>query len=215
MAQKKTAATSAKKPAKKKAATTARKKPAAKKAAVKAVKSKAAKPKAGKTAADESSIRFESILEKRSTSIGGNHYVRVPMDVSVFFGGGKGRVRVLGTMNGVAIDRALIPDGEGGHEIIIGTDVRKKTKAEPGQRVTFNIYRNPEPDEINIPEELTAAIEMEPEAVRKFAKMTPGMKRNMAYWVNSGKLPETRAKRAVEILRRLMNNYPFGGKKIE
>lgn len=213
MAKKKSAVKSAKKKTATKPAVKAAKKPAKKKSPAKEKAVKAAvKPKA---ANEKESIWFEGILEKRQTSIGGNHYVRVPAEVSKFFGGGKGRVRVLGTMNGVDVDRALIPDGEGGHEIIVGTDVRKQTKAKEGERVRFEIYRNPAPDEIEIPEELTAAIEMEPEAVRKFAKMTPGMKRNMAYWVNSGKLPETRAKRAVEILRRLMNNYPFGGRKIE
>lgn len=170
--------------------------------------------KSSKAKAKKDSIRFEGILEKRTTSIGGAHFVVVPAKVSAFFGV-KGSVRVLGTMNGVAIDRALIPDGEGGHEIIIGTDVRKKTKTSEGAKVLIEIYRNPAPDVIDIPEELSAAIEMEPEAVRKFEKMTPGMKRSLAYWVNSGKLPETRVKRAVEILRRIMNNYPFGGKKIE
>lgn len=158
-------------------------------------------------------ISFEAVLESRS-KIGGGHYVRVPAAVTAFFGT-KGRVRVLGEMNGVEVDRALIPNGEGGHEIVVGTDVRKKTKSEAGMKVRLDIYRNPAPDEIEIPEELVEAITMEPEAMAKFARMTPGMKRNMAYWVNSGKLPETRAKRAVEILRRLMNNYPFGGRKIE
>lgn len=200
MAKKKSAVTAKPKTAAKKKA--AAKKPPAKKAAVKK-----------KAAADEGAIRFEGILEKRDV-IGGGHYVRVPANVTAFFGS-KGRVRVLGTMNGVAVDRALIPDGEGGHVIVVGTDVRKKTKAEEGKKVVIDVYRNPTPDEIDIPEELAAAIEMEPEAIRKFAKMTPGMKRNMAYWVNSGKLPETRAKRAVEILRRIMNNYPFGGRKLE
>lgn len=174
-------------------------------------KKTAAKKSITKTA--RHSIRFESILEKR-VKIGGGHFVRVPVAVTKFFGT-KGHVRILGTMNGAEIDRALIPDGEGGHEIIIGTDVRKRTKAVEGGKVVFEIYRNPNPDVIEIPEELTAAIEMEPEAVRKFSKMTPGMKRNMAYWVNSGKLNETRVKRSLEILRRIMNNYPFGGKKTE
>jgi hypothetical protein len=199
MAKKKTPA----KPARRGGKSTAKRtKPVSKKAVVKS------KPK------KEGSIRFEGILEKRKTKIGGNHFVRVPVSVTKFFAA-KGSVRVLGTMNGVEVDRALIPNGEGGHEIIVGTDVRKKTKVEEGQKVVFEIYRNPAPNEIDIPEELSAAIEMEPEAIRKFAKMTPGMKRNMVYWVNSGKLPETRVKRAVEILRRIMNNYPFGGKKLE
>ncbi len=186
-----------------------KKAPARKKAAKKTIaKKKAAAPKK-----ESGVIRFEGILEKRY-KIGGGHFVRVPASVTKYFGT-KGRVRVLGTMNGAQVDRALIPDGEGGHDIIVGTDVRKKTKAEEGKKVVIEIYRNPNPDDIDIPEELTEAINMEEEAIRKFAKMTPGMKRNMAYWVNSGKLPETRAKRAVEILRRIMNNYPFGGKKLE
>ena len=191
----------------------AKKKIPAKKVVVAKQKPKAKsapKPKAKKSG----SIRFEGILEKRSTSIGGNHFVSVPSSVTKFFGE-RGSVRVLGTVNGIEVDRALIPDGDGGHQIIIGTDVRKKIKAVEGTKLVIDIYRNPNPTEIDIPEELIEAIAMEPEAVRKFEKMTPGMKRNMAYWVNSGKLPETRAKRAVEILRRIMNNYPFGGKKIE
>jgi hypothetical protein len=192
----------------------AKKKVPAKKSAVKKAKPAGKKKAANSQPKKEGSVRFEGILEKRTTSIGGNHYVRVPLSVSKFFGA-KGSVRVLGTMNGIEVDRALIPDGEGGHNIIVGTDVRKKLKAVEGTKLTIDIYRNPNPTDIEIPEELSTAIEMEPEAVRKFAKMTPGMKRNMAYWVNSGKLPETRAKRAVEILRRIMNNYPFGGKKIE
>lgn len=186
--------------------------PAAKKKSV-AKKKTAAKKKTSGSLKSDGSTRFEGILEVR-TKIGGGHYVRVPLEVTEFFGA-KGRTRVLGTMNGVAIDRALMPDGVGGHEIIIGTDVRKKTKAVPGSKVVIEIYRNPNPDEVNIPEELIAAIEMEPEAIRKFEKMTPGMKRNMAYWVDSGKLPETRAKRAVEILNRIMNGSIFGGRKIE
>ena len=192
----------------------AKKKTPAKKSASKKAKRAPEKVSVKAKSKKQGSIRFEGILEKRSTSIGGNHYVDVPANVSEFFGE-RGSVRVLGTVNGVEVDRALIPNGEGGHVIIIGTDVRKKLKAAEGTKLVIDIYRNPNPTDIDIPEELTAAIEMEPEAVRKFAKMTPGMKRNMAYWVNSGKLPETRAKRAVEILRRLMNNYPFGGKKIE
>jgi len=159
------------------------------------------------------SVQCSANLEVRK-QVGGGHFVRVPAEVTAVFGK-KGRTRVLGTMNGVEIDRALIPNGEGGHEIIIGTDVRKKTKAEPESKVVFDIWRNPNPDEVEIPEELLAAIELEPIAVAKFAKMTPGMKRNMAYWVDSGKLPETRAKRAVEILNRIMNGSIFGGRKIE
>jgi hypothetical protein len=187
-----------------------------KKAKVQKIKAQKAKAPAEKkkTNSEEGTIRFEGILEKR-TKIGGGHYVRVPLEVTKFFGSPKGRLRVLGTMNGVAVDRALIPDGEGGHEIIVGTDVRKKTKSAEGEKVVIEIYRNPSPDDIVIPEELIAAIEMEEVAIRRFAKMTPGMKRNMAYWVNSGKLPETRAKRAVEILRRIMNNEMFGGRRLE
>jgi len=188
----------------------AKKKAGAKK---KTTKKSVVKKKAAVSGKERGSIRFEGILEKRY-KIGGGHFVRVPATVTEFFGT-KGRVRVLGTMNGTEVDRALIPDGEGGHEIIVGTEVRRKTKAEEGRKMVIEIYRNPNPDAIDIPEELTEAINLEPEAIRKFAKMTPGMKRNMAYWVNSGKLPETRAKRAVEILRRIMNNYPFGGKKPE
>jgi hypothetical protein len=181
------------------------------------VKAKSAKKKTvGKSAprqkSMDSSVSFEAVLEKRD-KIGGGHFVLVPKYVSDFFGA-KGRTRVLGTMNGVEIDRALIPDGNGRHEIVIGTDVRKKTKVKEGMKIAFTIYRNPEPDAVVIPEELLAALELEPEAFAKFEKFTPGMKRNMAYWVNTGKQTETRIKRSLEILRRILAGEMFGGKKI-
>ena len=166
-----------------------------------------------KSSDDNASISFEAVLEKRD-KIGGGQFVQVPKYVSDFFGA-KGRTRVLGIMNGVAIDRALIPNGAGGHEIIIGTDVRKKTKVKEGMKIAFEIYRNPEPDAVEIPEELFAALELEPEALRKFENFTPGMKRNMAYWVSSAKQTETRIKRSLEILRRIMAGEIFGGRKTE
>lgn len=165
-----------------------------------------------KSVKGQEAVSFEALLEKRD-KIGGGHFVQVPKYVSDFFGT-KGRTRVLGTMNGVEIDRALNPDGSGGHEIIIGTEVRKKTKVKEGMKIAFRIYRNPEPDNVEIPEELQAALELEPEALEKFEKFTPGMKRNMAYWVNSGKQTETRIKRSLEILRRIMSGEMFGGKKV-
>lgn len=175
-----------------------------------AVKVKSSKKK--KFSDENASVSFEAVLEKRD-KIGGGHFVQVPKYVSDFFGA-KGRTRVLGIMNGVAIDRALIPNGDGGHEIIIGTDVRKKSKVKVGMKITFEIYRNPEPDAVEIPEELEAALELEPDAFQKFKNFTPGMKRNMVYWVNSGKQTETRIKRSLEILRRIMSGEMFGGKKV-
>lgn len=176
----------------------------------KTAKAKSSGPKK-KSGSGNGYVSFEAVLEKRD-KIGGGHFVQVPKYVSDFFGV-KGRTRVLGTMNGVEIDRALIPDGSGGHEIIIGTDVRKKTKVKEGMKIAFEIYRNPEPDSVEIPEELQVALDLEPEALEKFEKFTPGMKRNMAYWVNSGKQTETRIKRSLEILRRIMTGELFGGRK--
>jgi len=113
----------------------------------KAVQVKSSKKK--KSSDDNASISFEAVLDKRD-KIGGGHFVQVPKYVSDFFGA-KGRTRVLGIMNGVAIDRALIPNGDGGHEIIIGTDVRKKTKVKEGMKIVFEIYKKPEPETIEIP----------------------------------------------------------------
>lgn len=147
-------------------------------------------------------ISFEGVLEREPVK-GSWHFVRFPHDVEELYGT-RGRVRVKGTMNGHEIDRALIPRGDGTHYIVVSTEMRRMAGLRLGSRVRFALQPDEKPDEPELPEELSVALAMEPEARQAFELQTPGTRRGIAYWINSGKRPETRAQRTAEMIRRLL-----------
>lgn len=168
--------------------------------------------------------RFAAELE-RPNEKGAWYFIRYPYSVEEQFGT-KARVRILGTMNlpgrqagrvggkKVEVDRALIPQGDGTHAVILGGELRKQLGVELGDTVEMEFHVNPDQDAFDMPEELEIALELEPELMAIFNRQTAGMKRGMAHWINSGKRPETRAKRAAEIMRRFASGeFEFGGKK--
>jgi hypothetical protein len=129
-------------------------------------------------------------------------YVEFPHDVQELFGK-RGEVRVKCLINGVAADRALMPTKSGYHILVFGGDLRKKAGIRKvGDLVTIELWLDPEPDRINIPEALAETLDFLPEMKAAWEKLTPGMKRSMCYWVGSAKTEATQAKRVAELLRR-------------
>ena len=57
------------------------------------------------------------------------------------------------------------------------------------------------------PVALAETLDFIPEMKAAWDQLTPGMKRNMCYWVRSGKTVPTRAKRVAELLRRFETGY--------
>ncbi|MCY7350102.1 MAG: YdeI/OmpD-associated family protein [Cytophagaceae bacterium] len=57
---------------------------------------------------------------------------------------------------------------------------------------------------------------MEPTARETFNQLNPSTRRQAAYWVDSSKGLDVRAKRAAEMLRRLLSGqFMIGGQKIK
>lgn len=145
-------------------------------------------------------FRFTATID-RPVSKGWFATIDFPHDVERLFGT-KGRVRVKGTINGVPVDRALIPTKAGVHVIVMSGALRKAVKADFGEVVQVVIRRNPDQDEVIIPEALQDTLDFIPEMKAAWDKLTPGMQRGMCHWVGSAKTEATQAKRIVELLRR-------------
>lgn len=159
-------------------------------------------------------IRFEGTLERFPDGLG-YHSIRFPHDVETLFGT-RGSVRVLGTFNGLAFDRALIPAGDGTHYLIVPTDQRRQLRLAVGSRIVVELWRNKNPEEVPLPEEWDVALDLEPGAREAFERLSRGTRRQVAYWIDSAKRPETRAQRAAEMLRRLLSGrFYIGGKPVE
>lgn len=156
-------------------------------------------------------FRFKAPLERMSGRFAWN-YVEFPYDVMELFGT-RSRVRVKGTINGVEVDRALMPTKSGYHIIILGADIRRPAKLRNvGDMAHVEIWRDMEPLKLEVPEELADTLDFFPEMKKAWDKLTPGMKRSMCYWVGSAKTTATRAKRVAELLRRSENGkFKVGG----
>lgn len=145
-------------------------------------------------------IRFTAVVEKMAGRFAWS-YVEFPHDVEKLFGK-KGVVRVMGTFNGLPMDRALMPRKNGYHMIVLSTEMRKKAKVKVGGSAVFEVWLNAEPDKLQLPEELRETLDFFPDFKAGWERMKPGRKRNVLIWINQGKTVPTRAKRVAELLKR-------------
>lgn len=134
---------------------------------------------------------------------GGLYYVQFPHSVEELFGT-RGSVRVKATFNGLAVNRALIPKGDGSHYLIVSGEMRRKLGLTLGSPVRVGVVKDENPDEVILPEELEAALDLEPGARATFDGLKVGVRRGMAHWVNSAKSPDVRARRATDMLKRIL-----------
>lgn len=151
-------------------------------------------------------FKFSAPMERMSGRFAWS-YVEFPHDVKHLFGK-RGEVRVKTVINGVHVDRALMPTKSGIHILVLGGDLRRKAGLKkPGDMVTVELWLDPEPDRIDVPEELAETLDFIPEMKAEWDKLKPGMQRSLCYWVNSGKTVPTRAKRVAELLSRFETGY--------
>lgn len=141
------------------------------------------------------------------------YYVEFPYDVKKEFGS-KGRVRVKCVINGVPTDRALLPTKSGYHIIMLGGEIRRAAKLKKaGDKVEVELWKDPEPNKVNVPDALAETLDFMPEFKAGWDKLTPGMQRNMCYWVGSAKTERTQAKRIAELLRRFESGHIMFGQR--
>ena len=132
--------------------------------------------------------RFTAPLERMNAEMA-FMYVEVPIDVEQEFGT-RSRVRVLGTVNGVAVDRALMPQKSGVHIIILGGDIRRAAKVKKvGDPVQVEFWAHPNPSQVELPEELAETLDFIPEMKAGWDKLTPGCS---AAWPTGWEAPRPR-----------------------
>lgn len=152
-------------------------------------------------------IAFSGTLEKAEGRFGWT-FVEFPHDVQELFGK-RGAVRVRGTVNGVPMDRALMPTKSGYHVIVFGDELRRKAKVKQGDRVTIEVWLDPEPNKVDLPEELEETLAFLPEFKRGWDALLPGRQRNICIWIRQARTTGTRAKRVAELLRRFETGHAW------
>src|SRR6478672_6044643 len=105
----------------------------------------------------------------------------IPDDV-VRYLGLKANTRLLGTINGVKFRLASLSNGAGQFYITINKALQKSAGIKPGQEGRLEISVDPNPDQLDIPEEFEALLEQDPEVIAKYEKLTIGYRRSVLHY---------------------------------
>lgn len=155
------------------------------------------------------SLTFTALLEPGGPSFMPTQVVIVPLEVVEALGG-KATRRVVGTLNNYPIRLGLLPLNTGERYLMVNKDTCKAAGIRLGQQLTVTLTPDPTPDTVDLPAELAEGLAEWPEAAAGFERLTGGMKRAIAYYVNTAKRPETRLNRTMQILKQLATGgHPF------
>jgi hypothetical protein len=152
---------------------------------------------------------FRAVLEAGGPSFMPTQMLVVPEAVWLALGG-KATKRVVATLNGHAERLGLLPLEGGGRYLMIRKELCQQLGLVIGQEVNVGLAPDPNPDHVDLPDELAEALAAWPEAETAFQAQSGAMRRAMARKVADAKRPETRARYAVELAERLARGgHPF------
>jgi uncharacterized protein YdeI (YjbR/CyaY-like superfamily) len=97
-----------------------------------------------------------------------------------------------------------MPDGEGGHFLVVNKSIRDAAGVDVGDRVTVVLRVDTEERRVEVPAELAEALAADTEARKAFEAFGYSHQKEYADWVGEAKKAETRlsrAQKAVGMLR--------------
>jgi hypothetical protein len=143
-------------------------------------------------------FKFKAVIENAG---GGGGYVRIPFDVEQAFG--KKRVQVSATFDGEPYCGLLVRMGEPWHILIILKGIREKIGKDFGDEVEVTIEEDNQPRVIEIPPDLAAALEQDPQALAFFDSLAFTHRREYVNWINEAKQETTRQNRVTKTIEML------------
>ena len=159
------------------------------------------------------SIRFRAVLEPGGPIFMPTQTLVVPAGVLEALGSQAAK-RVIATIHGRAWRLGLLPLAGGGRYLLLNKDVCKALNIGLGQELKIGIEPDPDPDHVDVPDELAEALAAWPEAETVFSNYSGAHRRAMARLVAEAKQRETRVRRAVTLTERLARGqHPFRGDK--
>jgi hypothetical protein len=152
---------------------------------------------------------FDAVLERMPGRLGWT-IVRIPFDAAKVWGK-RGQIKVRGEIAAVGSKAAgflfrtsLFPTGRGTHYILVNKKMQRGGGARPGSRVRLRLEPDTEKREVAVPAELTRALAQSKRLEKWYAGMSYSMHRWIAQWVGEPKSAAARARRAADIVERLM-----------
>ncbi len=161
--------------------------------------------------ANSETFYFPAPILRRDTQMF-QHYIPVPTDIAQALEAG-GSKRVIATISGISIRRALFGSGENERFFVASLDLIRQIGASVGDVVHVDLKSDPDPHKIDLGEEFETVLELDSAAAERFNAMTTGRQRSLAHYVTSAKRIETRIKRALELAHKLRTNTLYGDEK--
>jgi hypothetical protein len=138
--------------------------------------------------------RFQTILVPgRRRPYSSWTFLIVPPDLAVSWGRGPKAVR--GTLSGYPF-RGTASRGEGALRVPIPRDLRERAGLRRGDTVEVALELDSAPRRVEVPAELRAVFEEDPEVAALYDELPPSHRRAWATYVAEAKRPETRMRRA-------------------
>lgn len=139
------------------------------------------------------------------------HYLPIPEDMAAMLRERNVR-RVIGTLNGVQVNRGVMGNKDGDCYLILGRSLLRDIGVILGDTIEAELEEDPNPNHVTLGEEFEAVLEDDEAAATRFYTMTPGKQRSLAHYVTSAKRVETRIKRALELAYKLRTYSLYGDK---
>lgn len=136
---------------------------------------------------------FSAILEQEGKTATG---IEVPPEIMEALGGGK-KLAVTVTLNGYAY-RSTVGVMGGRSMIPVSAGHRGNAGLSAGDSVQVTLELDTAPREVDVPEDLQAALDANPTALAAFARLSYSGKRQHTLSVEGTKNPETRARRVAK-----------------
>lgn len=131
----------------------------------------------------------------------GGAYVEVPAEIVAALGG-KGRIPVHATFDGIAYRGSIVPMGGDSRILGVLKAIRGQLAKSPGDTVTVTLEADTSERTIVVPDDLKAALG-DAGVADAFNRLSYSHQREYVTWVGDAKKPETRARRVSETIDRL------------
>ena len=132
----------------------------------------------------------------------GGHYIPIEEKIALKIHETMGK-RVICEANEYRFHCAVQRSNRLGYYIMASKATLKKIQAAAGDEILVKIEKDRTKYQSEMPEELRAVLDTDPEALVIFEGLTPGKKRSIMHLVNSAKQVDTRINRGLKIAENL------------
>lgn len=151
--------------------------------------------------AGEPRLVFRARLELAASGRGGT-CVDLPRDSAQRLGS-RGRVPVRGTMNGFAFRAAALPDGKGGHTMLVNKALREDAGARPGDDVDVVLEADAAARAVKVPADLARALARAGGAARHWRGFSYACRKEYVAWIEATKQPKARLARIAQAVKQI------------